>query len=430
LRVYDSGSQRPSSLQAGSFKCSSLQPGATADRLYCAYYNSLSRLTVDNTGVSLVDSFPLPTGGRTAHYMQMLFNRGRIYTTTGLVIDPEAKVVIDSLPVQGPVAVVGDRVYWLDPSFTSTTEPRLALRSFDVSTLKPVSTRLIKVASDMAWLIREVSTELTRLVPCGQGRLAFRAGQQIYIVHPDQAEPPAPSIERVVPIYSSVPVVQPSSWISIYGRNLANGTAIWNNDFPTSLGGVSVSIDGKPAYLWYVSGEQINLQVPDDAKRGIVPVVVTTPNGSASSNVVLSEFGPSLNLFDQKYVAAVIPTPDGSGVYGGGTYDLLGPADRFSFKTRPVKPGEVLQLYGVGFGPTNPAVEAGKAFIGAARATSNVTFTVGGVPATLQFAGLTAAGLYQFNIVIPKIGSGDHIVQASVNSVNPVTAPVAYITVQ
>jgi uncharacterized protein (TIGR03437 family) len=55
----------------------------------------------------------------------------------------------------------------------------------------------------------------------------------------------------VVPLYSTVNTVQPGSWISIFGNNLAAGIATWNGDFPTSLNGTSVSINGKPAYLWF-----------------------------------------------------------------------------------------------------------------------------------------------------------------------------------
>ena len=99
----------------------------------------------------------------------------------------------------------------------------------------------------------------------------------------------------------------------------------------------------------------------------------------------------------------VILTPDGSGAYGGGTYDLVGPTGGFSFNTRPVKPGEVIELFGVGFGPTNPAVPAGQLYTGQGAPTVNpVTITIGGVPAIVSFAGITEAGLYQFNLTIPR----------------------------
>ena len=72
----------------------------------------------------------------------------------------------------------------------------------------------------------------------------------------------------IVPNDGSNSIIQAGSWISIYGSYLANGTYLWNGDFPMSLGGTSVTIDGKPAYLWFVSPTQINAQAPDDADNG------------------------------------------------------------------------------------------------------------------------------------------------------------------
>jgi uncharacterized protein (TIGR03437 family) len=232
----------------------------------------------------------------------------------------------------------------------------------------------------------------------------------------------------VVPIFSSATSIQPGSWVSIFGKNFASSTSVWSGDFPTTLGGVTVTIDSKPAYLWFVSPTQINLQAPDDSPAGSVSVVVNTPGGSASSTVSLSQFSPSFSLLDSTHVAGVIPTPDGSGAYGGGTYDIVGPTGYFSYTTRPVKAGEALQLYGVGFGPTDPAVQAGKAFGGAAPANNPVYITIGGVSADVQFAGITSAGLYQLNVVVPDVPGGDQPLQASV--VGFPTQPTVYVTVQ
>jgi uncharacterized protein (TIGR03437 family) len=234
----------------------------------------------------------------------------------------------------------------------------------------------------------------------------------------------------VVPVYSSVPVIQPGSWVSIYGSNLAGGTAIWNGDFPMSLGGTSVTIDNKPAFLWYVSPTQINLQVPDDSATGPVNVAVTTASGTAASTVTLAAYGPSFSLFgDGKHVAGEIMTPNGTGAYGGGTYDLVSPSNTFSYNTRPVKAGETLVLYGVGFGPTTPHVPAGQAFSGAAPTDSPVTVTIGGVPANVGFSGLTMAGLYQINLTVPAgTGSGDQALVATINGVQ--TAPGPEVAVQ
>ena len=230
----------------------------------------------------------------------------------------------------------------------------------------------------------------------------------------------------VVPIYSSSTSIQPGSWISIFGTGLADAPATWNGNFPTSLGGVSVTVDGIPGYLWYVSPTQINLQAPDDTATGTVNVVVTNSHGSFTSTVTLAPASPSFNLLDGTHAAGVIVTPDGSGAYGGGTYDLVGPTGGFSFNTRPVKPGEVIELLGVGFGPTNPAVPAGQLYTGAASTVNPVRITIGGMPAIVSFAGITEAGLYQFNLTVPNAARRP-AAQATVNGVQTQLGPVVTI---
>ena len=229
----------------------------------------------------------------------------------------------------------------------------------------------------------------------------------------------------IVPVFSDDAVVQPTSWVSIYGNNLANATTLWNGNFPTSLGGVSVTIDSKPAYLWFVSGGQINLQVPTDANSGCVPVVVTTPNGSVTTSVDLEGISPSFSLLGNSFVAGVIPTPNGGGAYGGGTYDLVGPSGAFTFNTRPVKRGETVALYGVGFGGTSPSVPAGQVYSSAAQSINKVQVTlcnssgnncVQGVVAG-NSAYLVGAGLFQINVTVPmNAPTGNLNIQASVGA--------------
>lgn len=265
------------------------------------------------------------------------------------------------------------------------------------------------------------SASICTLLPAAM--LTAPAQLNVFATNPDGAGsnlvtfpvvPPVPSINKggVVPIYNSVTTIQPSSWVSIFGVNLADNNYTWNGDFPTSLGGTSVTIDGKPAYLWSVSPTQINLQAPDDTATGSVVVSVTTPFGPTTSTVTLAAQSPSLSLISSKYPAALILTPDGSGANGKGTYDLLGPSGAFAFPTRPVKAGETLVLYGVGFGPTNPVVAAGAPYSGAAPTVSPITVTIGGKTANVLFAGIVEAGLYQITVVVPKVPSGDQLLVA------------------
>lgn len=234
----------------------------------------------------------------------------------------------------------------------------------------------------------------------------------------------------IVPVYSTATTIQPGSWVSIFGSNLASAATTWTGNFPTTLGGTSVTIDGKPAYLWYVSPTQINLQAPDDTATGSVNVVVTTSAGTATSTVTLGEFGPSFSLLDSKHVAGIILRTNGSGAYGGGSYDIVGPTgSSLGYATVAAKAGDVLELFGVGFGPTNPTVAAGQVYSGTAPTTNPVTVTIDNVAVTPSFAGITSAGLYQINVTIPSgLGTGDVPLLATVGGVQ--TPPVVMISLQ
>jgi uncharacterized protein (TIGR03437 family) len=118
-------------------------------------------------------------------------------------------------------------------------------------------------------------------------------------------------------------------------------------------------------------------------------------------------------------VAAIILRSDGSGAYGGGSYDILGPTGTsLGYRTVAAKAGDIIELYGAGFGPTNPAVQAGQVFSGAAPTTNPVTLRINNVSVTPAFAGLSGAGLYQLNVTVPPgLGTGDVSLQATVGGV-------------
>ena len=73
-------------------------------------------------------------------------------------------------------------------------------------------------------------------------------------------------------------------------------------------------------------------------------------------------------------------------------------------------------LYGVGFGPTKPPVPAGAVFSGSAPAVTLPTITIGGIKAQVLFCGVTSAGLYQINVVVPAVPSGDQMLIAKSGS--------------
>jgi uncharacterized protein (TIGR03437 family) len=243
---------------------------------------------------------------------------------------------------------------------------------------------------------------------------------------------PAPSITTngIVSMNARSSTIQAGGWVSIYGKNLAKATATWNGDFPALLEGTVVTINGKAAYLSFVSPGQINVQAPDDAATGSVPVVVTTASGSSTSTVTLAQFAPSLLLLDAQHVAGIILRSDGSGAYDGGAYDIIGPTGTsLGYPTVAAKAGDTVELFGVGFGPTNPSVPAGQAFSGAAPTTSPVNLLIDNGSVTPTFAGLSGPGLYQINLTIPAgLGTGDVSLLATVGGAD--TASGALISLQ
>jgi uncharacterized protein (TIGR03437 family) len=223
---------------------------------------------------------------------------------------------------------------------------------------------------------------------------------------------PAVTEGSVINAASLTAGISPNSWVSIFGVNLASQTRVWAaSDFngtrlPTSLGGVSVRMNGQPAYVYYTSPTQINVLAPDNIGEGNVNIEVTTQSGTGRAvQALASRATPAFFPFGQgrRYVAAVYT----DGVYAGPPNLIPGAT------TRPARPGDIVQLYGTGFGPTAPAVTAAE-IPPVAPTASPVSVQIGGVNATVQFAGIISPGLYQINVVIPDVPSGDQPVVAQI----------------
>ncbi len=213
--------------------------------------------------------------------------------------------------------------------------------------------------------------------------------------------------------YGGFNAIAPATWIEIYGTNLATTLSqTWaNSDFnganaPTALGGTTVTVGGVPAYIDFVSDHQVNVQVPSGIPTGKQSLVLTTFGGpSAGTSVTVNTTEPGLlapAVFKQpagQYVVALFPN--------GVTY-VLPPGLTNAVPTARAKPGDIVTLYGIGFGKVDPNINAGL-IVGQANNLSGVQISIGGQQATVQFAGLVSGylGLYQFNVVIPNVPAND-----------------------
>jgi uncharacterized protein (TIGR03118 family) len=217
-----------------------------------------------------------------------------------------------------------------------------------------------------------------------------------------------------------------NTMLSIFGPNLSPISRTWvtsdfgtNGSLPTSLDGVSVTINGKPAYVTFVSPKQVNVLAPPDTTIGPVPVVVTN-NGlaSASATIQLAALAPAFFIFKSNAIAAL-----------HGDYSPVGATTLFPNSSTPAKAGETIALYATGCGATSPAYPTGVIITQAYPLPVMPAVTIGGAQATVTFAGLTAAGLYQINVTVPaSTPSGDNAVVATLNGAT--TQAGAIITVQ
>ena len=201
--------------------------------------------------------------------------------------------------------------------------------------------------------------------------------------------------------------IAPNTYITIKGTDLAATKRAWTTaDFgstgkalPSSLDGVSVTVNGTPAYVEYVSPVQITILTPAGlATTGQIQVVVSD-NGltSATVNVPAQLLAPAFFLADTAgHIAAE---------HGGGTLIST---------TAPAAPGEEIVLYGTGFGATNPAVVDGQVLGGVSPLVVPPVVTFNGTSANVLFAGLVGTGLYQFNVTVPSgLPDGDAAVVAT-----------------
>ncbi len=199
------------------------------------------------------------------------------------------------------------------------------------------------------------------------------------------------------------------SWIAISGRNLSPVTRTWTaadivgNRLPKVLDTVRVQVNGKDAAIYYISPTQVNAIAPAELNSGSASVTLTNAVGTALPvQTPVQEFAPAFFAFDyagQRYVVAV---------HADGTLVLPG---------APARPGEIIVIYGTGFGPTDPALPADEVFVGAAVLASSAspTVRVAGTPARVHFAGLVSAGLYQLNVEVPDVAAGNEPVSVEMN---------------
>lgn len=180
---------------------------------------------------------------------------------------------------------------------------------------------------------------------------------------------------------------------SSFGTNLGRGSdSAGAIPLPRSLAGVSAKLAGRDLPLYFAADGQLNAQVPFDLPPGGTFPLVATVGGISSPPelVTLTKTQPGIFTVDSSGSGVgVITDAEGRPVNG----------------SNPASRGRVVVVYAAGLGMTIPPVASGEASPAnpPARVVDAVTAFVGGIPATVEFAGLTPGlvGLYQVNVRIP-----------------------------
>ncbi|MEP7271427.1 MAG: M36 family metallopeptidase, partial [Acidobacteriota bacterium] len=209
------------------------------------------------------------------------------------------------------------------------------------------------------------------------------------------------------------------SLVAAFGTGLAVRTEVAQAiPLPMDLAGTSVSVNGVPSPLLFVSPQQINFVLPSGLQSGPATIIIKSATGTYSFfRAMIAPSAPALFTLNQDGTgdAAAIATPDGSS-YQNSPFDV-------TLDGRP----NVLVLFGTGFRhatASNPGDENGVA--------ESVNATIGGVAAEVLFAGAHGqfVGLDQLNIVLPATLAGGQVrrvgVALSVNGINanPVTVQI------
>jgi uncharacterized protein (TIGR03437 family) len=192
--------------------------------------------------------------------------------------------------------------------------------------------------------------------------------------------------------------VAPGELVTIFGTGMgpvALASLQLDNagNVATTLAGVQVLFDGRPAPLIYVSSTQLGAVVPYEVSGQTSTQVQVTWQGQTSNTITVPVV----------HAAPGIYTLNASGSGGGAVLNVDGTVNS---ATNPAAPGSYVFVYATGEGQTNPpGLDGALNGFPAPVPSQIVTATIGGIDAYVEYAGGVAglvAGVIQVNLQIPQ----------------------------
>jgi len=191
-----------------------------------------------------------------------------------------------------------------------------------------------------------------------------------------------PTVTAVVNSSTYAPPLCPGLLATIYGTN-----------FGTNAAAVSVSVGGAAAFVFpTITAGQFSVILPVSTPVGATTLTVTVGGvASAPFSITLAAYSPSF----------LIQGGAASGL--ASVYESTG--NTVVTQAAPAHAGDLVYVYAIGLGATNPAFVPGVAAASTSPTVATPTLTVGGVSAKIAFAGLpqgVTGGLYQVNFTVPS----------------------------
>ena len=169
------------------------------------------------------------------------------------------------------------------------------------------------------------------------------------------------------------------------------GLVLENGAVTTEIGETRILFDGEPAPMIYSVANQASCFVPFSVEGKKFVEMVVEYQGVASPPVRLAVLPvkPALLTSDQS---------------GGGIGAILNQDNSYNVQT-PAKPGEIVQIFGIGGGQTTPPSLGGRLQTGAATYNLPIQVFLDGAEVETIYAGPAPGlveGVFQINLRLPE----------------------------
>jgi uncharacterized protein (TIGR03437 family) len=195
--------------------------------------------------------------------------------------------------------------------------------------------------------------------------------------------------------------IAPDEFVTMFGSGLATTTQrAATANFPTTLAGVTVSINGTAAQIYSVAPDRVNVIVPAGTKGPTASIMVQNQNGGSNAvTVPVAATAPGIFALDQ--------TGAGAGAILHTDFSVVNDAN-------PARRGEIIAIYLTGLGAVNPPSGGLSTTVIPGSSTcddKSICVLIGGHPTDILYMGLAPGlpGLYQINAQVPSLATGGKI---------------------